>query len=245
MNKELIQKRFAKNLTTYDSNAKVQKLMAERLISLVPEKFYDSILEIGCGTGFLTKCAIDKLNFQKYIANDIVPECEAYILSLNKDINFVHADIEKILNQQNNKYDLILSNATFQWVESLEPFIKSLMQKLNPNGVLIFSTFGVENFKEIFEVTGKTLPYKQREDYEKMFKNYDFEIDEEIRVLNFKTPKDILKHLKYTGVNAISSESWTKKDLNEFERMYKSICWNFYTLTYHPIYIKLTNKSSG
>ena len=35
MNKELIQQRFAKNLSTYNENAKIQKRMAEKLVSIV------------------------------------------------------------------------------------------------------------------------------------------------------------------------------------------------------------------
>lgn len=63
MNKNLIQKRFAKNLNTYNDNAKIQKIMAEKLVSLSDRKDYDSILEIGCGTGLLTEKVLKKLYF--------------------------------------------------------------------------------------------------------------------------------------------------------------------------------------
>ena len=55
MNKELIQSRFSKNLASYNEQAKIQKRMAEKLISFAEKKEYHSVLEIGCGTGFLTK----------------------------------------------------------------------------------------------------------------------------------------------------------------------------------------------
>ena len=73
MNKDLIQKRFAKNLDTYNDNAKIQKRMAERLLSFLDKKEFSSILEIGCGTGFLTSLLNDDFKFEKYTANDIVP----------------------------------------------------------------------------------------------------------------------------------------------------------------------------
>ena len=38
MNKNLIQKRFAKNLNTYNDNAKIQKIMAENLYHYQTEK---------------------------------------------------------------------------------------------------------------------------------------------------------------------------------------------------------------
>ena len=72
INKELIKKRFSKCITTYDENAKIQKRMAEKLFSLLERNDFDKILEIGCGTGLLTKIAVEKLNFRTYTANDMV-----------------------------------------------------------------------------------------------------------------------------------------------------------------------------
>ena len=50
MNKDLIKKRFAKNLRTYNENAKIQKIMAENLIKYLDKKDFSNILEVGCGT---------------------------------------------------------------------------------------------------------------------------------------------------------------------------------------------------
>ena len=66
MNKDLIQKRFAKNRDTYNDSAKIQKKMAERLLSFLDRKDFNDILEIGCGTGFLTQLVNDKFNFKTY-----------------------------------------------------------------------------------------------------------------------------------------------------------------------------------
>ena len=55
----------------------------------------------------------------------------------------------------------------------------------------------------------------------------------------FKTPQEVLKHIQNTGVNALSSEVWTKRDLINFEKEYNGFCANRPTLTYNPIYIKI------
>ncbi|UKI41741.1 MAG: hypothetical protein L6V95_01425 [Candidatus Melainabacteria bacterium] len=39
---------------------------------------------------------------------------------------------------------------------------------------------------------------------------------EEIKTLYFKTPYDVLKHIKFSGVNAVSKISLTKSKLNDF-----------------------------
>ena len=242
MNKDLIQKRFAKNLDTYNDNAKIQKKMAERLLSFLDRKNFDDILEIGCGTGFLTQLVNDSFNFNTYTANDIVESCEKYVKEINPKINFIPADIEKAVENSDKKYDLIISNAVFQWVENLESFIKLLVSKLNEGGILLFSTFGPENFREVNFVLGKTLPYYSANELQEIIKDYKNIVEQEMHVMAFKTPKDILKHIKSTGVNALEMVSWTKTDMQKFENGYNNFCSGIPTLTYHPIYVRIENK---
>lgn len=239
MNKELIKKRFSKCITTYDENAKIQRRMAEKLFSYLDTDEFERILEIGCGTGFLTKNAVKKLKFKSYIANDIIGDCQNLIEKLSPKIEFIQADIENIIKNSNNKYNLIISNASFQWIEDIENFISILYEKLEKNGILLFSTFGLENFREISFVLDKNLTYHSAKEYKKMLKNYNFSIEEEAHILAFKSPKDVLKHIQLTGVNAINEAKWTKTDMLNFEKGYNNFCSNRPTLTYNPIYIKI------
>ena len=62
---------------------------------------------------------------------------------------------------------------------------------------------------------------------------------ETTEILEFETPKDVLKHIKNTGVNALSDTRWTKSDLINFEEKYPINANGKYSLTYQPIYIKL------
>ena len=240
MNKDLIKKRFAKNLDNYHANARIQEQMAERLLSFTDKKEYESILEIGCGTGLLTAKAAEKFSFSSYTANDIVEDCKKYIQAINPKINFISEDAENFIKNNSKKYDLILSNAVFQWIENFEEFISELLNRLNTGGSLLFSTFGTENFREIYHVLGKTLSYKSVKDYKEIFKEYNPTIEEEIRILAFKSSKDILKHIKNTGVNALNETYWTKTDMSNFEKGYNNFCSGSPTLTYNPIYIKIT-----
>ena len=248
MNKELIKQRFKRKLISYDENAKIQKQMAQKLIDIIAldknlgEKEYINVLEIGCGTGLLTKITVDRLDYRNYYAIDIVDGCADYIKNINSDINFVVSDIEEYIKKDNKKYDLILSNASLQWIDNLSDFILELINKLNDEGTLVFSTFGAENFREIFYVMGKTLPYLSKQQLYEILQEYSPYIEEEIRVMAFKTPLDVLKHISSTGVNAISVENWTKKDLMNFEKEYNVFCANHPTLTYNPIYVML-NKT--
>ena len=239
MNKKLIQSRFSKNLESYNEQAKIQKRMAERLATFIEKKEYVSILEIGCGTGFFTKTISEKIHFNTYIAVDIVPECNNYITQINPKINFIADDIENYLNTSEEKFDLIISNASLQWVNDFENTIRILKKCLNKDGELIFSTFGKENFREIYHAIGTSLNYYSQKDLIQMFSDFNISTDEEIHIMSFTTPKDVLKHLQATGVNAIENVSWTKKDLIKFENAYSNLCSKRPTLTYNPIYVKI------
>ena len=241
MNKNLIHDRFAKNLKSYDENAKIQKRMAERLITFVQNKQPKKILEIGCGTGFLTKLINKEFKFESFMAIDIVKDCEQYIKNISSNIIFTPADIEEFITSNNETYDLIISNASLQWVENFEDVINSLKNFLNPNGELIFSTFGTENFREIYHIIGASLKYYSINDLQKMFPQSI--IEPEIHIMAFDTPKDVLKHLQLTGVNAIENTHWTKKDLTKFENGYKNLCSKRPTLTYNPVYIKILSPN--
>ena len=236
MNKELIRKRFEKHLDDYNENAKVQKIMAKKLVSMCEKKRYKNILELGCGTGLLTKEAVENLVFEKYTAIDIVPDCGNYIKQINDNIEFKHLEIESF--DEYARYDLVISNAALQWTEDFEKTVRNIYESMQAGSEFIFTTFGKENFREIFYILGTSLSYYSEEELRDILPEIS-EILSEIHVMSFKTPKDVLNHLKLTGVNAIKSNHWTKNDLKMFEQAYSSLCVRVPILTYNPVYIKL------
>lgn len=238
IDKNLVRDRFSKSLNNYHEHARVQKRMAERLFSFIDNKSPKRILEIGCGTGFLTEIANKNLEFEEYIAIDIVENCESYIKEINPKIKFIPADIENYIKEAYGDFDLIISNASLQWIEDFEGIIKALKNKLTTSGELIFSTFGKENFREIYRILGTSLNYYSISELQNMFQ--DSLIEPEIHIMAFESPKEVLRHLQLTGVNAIEKTSWTKSDLIKFENAYKNLCCKRPTLTYNPIYIKIS-----
>ena len=236
MKKELVKQQFSKNLTNYEENAVVQMIMAEKLVNLLPKKEYKNILEIGCGTGFLTKLLNKNIKFETYTTIDIVGECKDYIQSINPNINFIKGDIEK--TELTKKYDLIISNAVFQWITNFEKFINTLNANLNDNGILAFTTFGKENFVEIRKVGKVSLDYLSKEEIKELLSNYNIEhIEEETIIKNFENIKNMLMHMKKTGVNSLSEKTWSIKEINAFIKHYKELYNDNVSLTYNPIYV--------
>lgn len=248
-NKDLVKLRFEHSFPTYDSHAIVQREMAEKLTDYVFAscgEHYKSVLEIGCGTGFLTRHIVTDFKIKKLLINDISPEVIGYVEKIAPYCNYLIGDMENITFD--SKFDIITSNAAFQWAEDLETMINRFYNILKPDGVLAFTTFGERNFEQMTKIANRKLMYKSLDELSTMFNGFEVKIlKEEINPMEFQTPIDVLRHIKNIGANAIASEFWTKGGLKDFEGKYKDSFTtdNGVSLTYHPVYVvlKKTPKS--
>lgn len=238
-NKKIIKTNFEKYHNEYNDRAVVQKKMAEKLISFLKENEFDKVLEIGCGTGFLTQCFIKKKSFNEFYANDITDISKRYIESMIKEANFITGDAEKTDLPAN--INLVMSNAMLQWSQDFPGMILKIKDCLIKNGIFLFSTFGTDNFKEIRELTGVGLKYYSVKEITNFLKPH-FEIiraEEQKEKIYFFSFKEILSHIKHTGVNSTSSVPITISQLKKLEREYESTFRsdNGLVLTYNPLYI--------
>lgn len=85
---------FEKAKATYRKNAYIQKQMAENLIRILIKFFgnkFDSVFEIGAGTGFLTDEIKEKLLFKKIILNDLTDNFTNFLPD-----SYIKGDIIKV-----------------------------------------------------------------------------------------------------------------------------------------------------
>ena len=231
LDKNLIETKFKNSIDFYDDNAVIQKIMADKLLSLINKKQFKNILEIGSYSGILTKRIVEKFDFENYLALDIVDSFHK-IQNLSPKISFIKEDVEKFTT--NEKFDLIIANASLQWCNDFSSTIKKLKSYLSDDGILAITIFSTDNFYEIKNVFNVSLKYQTVEEIEKIFSS-NSKIIQEIYTLQFKNPTELLKHLKLTGVNAISKNSLSVGEIKEKMRVLESEYHN--KLTYKPIYI--------
>ncbi len=153
IDKDKLKRRFSRNAKQYDKYARVQKVMGDSLIEKIKNDRIEpiNILEIGCGTGYVTRAMMDYFPRSKITAVDIAPGMIEYVNSTieSDNVKLVCGDIEDMILDE--KYDLIISNATFQWFNDFNKTLDKLLKLLNQNGVLSFSTFGESTFTELHE----------------------------------------------------------------------------------------------
>lgn len=238
INSKSIKNHFEKSMEKYNENAVVQANLANQLVQeiLKYKNNFDTILELGCGTGLLTAKVKEKTTFKTYYANDIVEKSKNYISKILPNFEFIHGNAQRIKPPAG--LDLIISNAMFQWFVNLEPVINSYKNFLNKGGMIAFSTFGPKNFCEIKNVSGLTLNYLTEQQIKNILEK-DFDIlycCEYTQTLEFESPLALLAHMKNTGVNSLTSKIWTVKDVKVFCEKYLE---NFdkVQLTYNPIIV--------
>lgn len=238
VNPKTIKNQFEKSLKTYNQNAVVQKIMAEKLVKALCEikSDFPNILELGCGAGLLTQELIKNITFQTYYANDLVEKSKLYIENIIPNVKFYCGNAQKL--NPKDKMDLIISNAMFQWFNDLEKTTEYYKRLLKNDGILAFTTFSDENFKEIDELTGISLEYSSFNNIkESVSRHYNIIYAEEFRkTLNFSNPLELLAHIKKTGVNSLTSRHWTFKEVKDFCEKYKEK-YPEITLTYSPVII--------
>lgn len=231
-----IKKHFQKSIDKYPENAIVQKFMAQKLCAALPGQNFNTILEIGAGAGLLTEELKRHIIFQKYYANDLVERAGYYVSRYIPSAIFEVGNFTRINYRQ--KFDLVISNAVFQWFDNLDKVFPKCVNLLDKNGILAFSTFLPENFMEFYSVTGLSLSYKTTEELENLLKPY-FEnilVEPFEYKMKFENPLQILAHMKNTGVNSLSKTKWGIKEVKNFCDRYKAE-YPELELTYKPVII--------
>lgn len=242
--KALLQRRFSRNLETYDTLATVQRAIAGRLATLLERTGPGTVrkgVEIGAGTGFLTRHLVRFFPSAEWIVNDLVPKSRDY---LPTSISFTAGDGEAFPFGE-ACCDLIASASTVQWFDDLPGFIERAAAGLSPQGTLALSTFGPENFREITATTGQGLEYYPLADLKALLTASGLRViaqEEWTEQQCYPAPTDVLRHLRLTGVNAVAAERWTHSRLRRFEDDYRAAFGKpsenggeCVTLTFHPI----------
>ena len=159
IDKHKIKSSFSKAALKYDTFASLQKEVAEELLNsfVSPLTTHHSplttILDIGCGTGFLSHNLAERFPEASILGCDIshsmikVASCKLQV-ARDKKIHLITTDGE-ILPCKNESFDIAASNLTYQWIGNLEGSFKEAHRILRPGGIFIFSTLAPETLKEL------------------------------------------------------------------------------------------------
>jgi malonyl-CoA O-methyltransferase len=136
----------------YDRHARVQRLAARRLaarIADLPLPTSPRILEIGCGTGFLTEALIERGIGGETLITDISPEMvERCRARLGEVAGRSFAVLDGEYGDPNGQFDLVCSSLAMQWFDDQPTAFARTQRWLASGGHSIATTLGAGSFVE-------------------------------------------------------------------------------------------------
>jgi len=139
--KASIAKGFGGACQTYDTAARLQKRMGDAMLASLAEDFRpDSILDLGCGTGWFTRKLAERFPGAALTGADLSPGMLAQAANGGPGhAAWLNADAEQ-LPLPDQSVDLIFSNLMIQWSNRPEVVLAECRRLLKPGGVLAVST---------------------------------------------------------------------------------------------------------
>jgi malonyl-CoA O-methyltransferase len=241
--KQGIRRNFARRAGSYDRHAGVQRFMAQGLLALLGEDVVRAgrILEIGCGTGYLTRMVRQANGAAALVALDLDQALVAAArrrLGPDPRVAWLVADGEA---WEGGGFDLIISNAMFQWLTRPGAALAAYGRSLNPGGVLAFSTLGPQTFQELAAALGQAAvslklaappeiaarKFLEEEAWATLLKQAGFNqvhLSRELVTTTFPSVKVFLKSLQATGATNPQPRPFSPR---VFKNLVAAYCANF------------------
>jgi malonyl-CoA O-methyltransferase len=246
-----VEKNFSKHAKNYSKSASFQqyaatKLMAQINVLTTHRDVQISILELGCGTGFITQALLKKFPNATIdccdISSKMLDICEENCKQIphNGTLTFHTMDINNELPK--GKYDLICSSLSFQWIDELNQLIERLKQQLNPNGKLLFTTLLNQTFRPLqdaflyFNTPYPGPKFLSEGELKKIIElNFNVsKIDIEHKEVTFETPLHFLKQIQSigttSGTEAVTTVSTLRPILKKLSHQYHG---KTFSVSYH------------
>lgn len=213
--KQQIADAFGRAASSYDEAAAPQRRAAALVADLARQQRTGDrprILEIGCGTGLLTRHIREIWPAAELVVSDLSPEMVGHAARGAMIAGtFLPMDGEAPAFD-GPWFDLILSSLAFQWFADLPRAIARLTGLLRPGGTLLFSTMGADSFAEWRQAHRRagesegTPPYPSLADLRAMLSGWpDAFAFEEHWPHDFGGAKGFLAHLKAIGATVPAS----------------------------------------
>jgi trans-aconitate 2-methyltransferase len=160
------------NATLYHQISAPQLSWGKKVLSRVPLRGDERVLDAGCGTGRLTRDLLDALPRGQVVALDasrnMIEAARAYLQPDFPDrVEFACCDLLELPFEQ--QFDGIFSTASFHWVLDHERLFRNLYCALRPGGWLCAQCGGGKNLERLLSPVRALMAAPP---YEKYFVGY-------------------------------------------------------------------------
>lgn len=216
LDKIRVKSSFAQAAKTYDTAADLQKKVGQDLLAqIINHDLIGTVLDVGCGTGFLALKLIEFVNIEHVIGLDIALPMLQNIQQKTgmQNLSLLCADAERLpLAEQ--AVDHIVSNLALQWCEDLISVFADFKRVLKPEGELLFSTFGEQTLQELKAAWAKVDSYSHVNNFYNAIEVTQFlgqagfkqiKVESKIYCSQYESVFALMRELKAIGAHNVSS----------------------------------------
>jgi malonyl-CoA O-methyltransferase len=214
-----IARSFGNAAETYHQEAEIQKKVADGLISsLLPWRELlpsGPILEVGCGSGFLTRRLIEHFPDKEFVITDASAKMVQFCKNeLEKEGLLSHKIQFQVLNADefergDKNYSMVISNFAPHWFKDTSVALGSLSDSIQPGGLLLCSFPDNHSFEQWYEhclelglpYTANPLPDVEEVVVKLSMGHLQIDYYENDLFQEFDASIDFFRHLKQTGAS--------------------------------------------
>jgi len=223
----MIKNRFSAAAETYDRHARPQISLAKSVVSVLPEMNPERILELGCGTGQLTRLLIDRFPGAQIDAVDVAEKMIEYSRREFRrfpQVNWLRGDAQ--IWRGKGLYPLITSSAALHWTPDLRKTFENIFQGLETGGFFALGMMLRGTLGELRTVRSEVAPNKTApitlpalDDVENGLQSAGFHIlsrEQNTEQVSYTSASDFLRVIHEQGVTG-STLPATRIPLNRTE----------------------------
>lgn len=239
--KHITRMHFERAAESYDGAAGLQREIAKRIADRLDKLNYQKhqptqILDVGCGTGYITKDLLERYPQASVLALDLAHSMARKTESLeglSRKPKAICADAESLPFKEDS-IDFIVSSLMLQWSNDLNKVFNGFHHVLAPNGLLLFSTFGPKTLSEIRQSWSvvdnypHTSRFSDKHEITNALVQAGFQnpvVDMEMITMTYDSVRQLMRDIKQIGAsNTDSNRSkglMGKKKLKAFETAYE------------------------
>lgn len=119
-----------------------------RLVDTYGVANYRKIIDLGCGTGAVTKLILDRITDVKdtviYAVDHSASALRAAVNEIGDRkegaVRFVHAEVQQLATSVNDQVDAVVYCNSIHYVPDKASLLRQIRERLNPGGILAFNT---------------------------------------------------------------------------------------------------------
>jgi malonyl-ACP O-methyltransferase BioC len=157
-----ISRHFSSHAHDYENLAVMQKDIADRLLKLIPERDYLTILDLGCGTGYMCRQLKKRFPAAQVTGVDIASEMLNLAMTEDPEGNYVCGDFTK-MDVSGKRYDLIVSASALHWTDGINQILEKYHSLCDMMAYAVFTAPSLESLRQAFLSAYKLAGFPYRE----------------------------------------------------------------------------------